>query len=107
MAASASNQGVQGHRDRIMQVARATGITFAEAVRRPRALVAGRPGDDRRHDGGLVPPGACDGFILPPTVFPATFEEFGRMVVPELQRRGLFRTAYGGGTLRENMRAVF
>ena len=48
--------------------------------------------------------GACDGFILPPTVFPATFEEFGRMVVPELQRRGLFRTEYSYPTLRENLR---
>jgi alkanesulfonate monooxygenase SsuD/methylene tetrahydromethanopterin reductase-like flavin-dependent oxidoreductase (luciferase family) len=48
--------------------------------------------------------GACDGFILPPTIFPTTFEEFGRMVVPELQRRGLFHTAYAGVTLRENLR---
>jgi FMN-dependent oxidoreductase (nitrilotriacetate monooxygenase family) len=48
--------------------------------------------------------GACDGFILPPTVFPATFEEFGRMVVPQLQRRGIFRRDYAGKTLRENLR---
>lgn len=99
-----SNQGVAGHRDRMMQVARAKGISFAEAVRRPRALVAGTPRmiADMMED--WFTSGACDGFILPPTIFPTTFEEFGRMVVPELQRRGLFRTEYTGRTLRENLR---
>jgi alkanesulfonate monooxygenase SsuD/methylene tetrahydromethanopterin reductase-like flavin-dependent oxidoreductase (luciferase family) len=47
----------------------------------------------------------CDGFILWPTVFPGMFEEFTRLVVPELQRRGLFRTEYQGRTLRENLNA--
>ena len=47
--------------------------------------------------------GACDGFVLPPTVFPVTYEEFGRMVTPELQRRGLLRRDYAGRTLRENL----
>jgi dibenzothiophene sulfone monooxygenase len=45
--------------------------------------------------------GACDGFVITPTHFPGTFEEFTRSVVPELQRRGLFRTAYEGDTLRD------
>jgi hypothetical protein len=31
------------------------------------------------------------------------FEEFGRMVVPELQNRGLLRTVYTGSTMRENL----
>jgi hypothetical protein len=31
------------------------------------------------------------------------YEEFGRFVVPELQRRGLLRTEYRGSTLRENL----
>ena len=104
MEASASNQGVQGHRDRMMQVARAKGISFAEAVRRPRALVAGTPSMIADQMEEWFTSGACDGFILPPTVFPTTFEEFGRMVVPELQRRGLFRREYAGRTLRENLR---
>jgi len=47
---------------------------------------------------------ACDGFVLTPTVFPGTFEQFTRSVVPELQRRDLFRTHYEGKTLRENLR---
>lgn len=45
----------------------------------------------------------CDGFnVLPPT-FPQGLEDFVDLVVPELQRRGLFRTGYGGSTLRENL----
>jgi FMN-dependent oxidoreductase (nitrilotriacetate monooxygenase family) len=105
MAASNSNQGVQGHRDRVKQVARANNISFAEAVRRPRALLVGTPAAIADVMENWFRAGACDGFILPPTVFPTTIEEFGRMVVPELQRRGLYRTAYEGRTLRENLRA--
>jgi hypothetical protein len=37
-------------------------------------------------------------------MFPGMFEQFCRAVVPELQRRGLFRTEYSGRTLRENIR---
>lgn len=46
---------------------------------------------------------AADGFnILPPST-PAGLNDFVELVVPELQRRGLFRTAYEGTTLRENL----
>ena len=34
---------------------------------------------------------------------PGGFEEFVRLVVPELQKRGLYRTRYEGTTLRENL----
>jgi len=46
---------------------------------------------------------ASDGFLLTPTHFPGDLEDFVELVVPELQRRGLFRTAYTGSTLRENL----
>ena len=45
----------------------------------------------------------CDGFVLQGNVSPGMFEEFGRMVVPELQNRGILRTAYAGSTMRENL----
>ena len=45
----------------------------------------------------------CDGFVLSATHRPGAYEDFGRMVVPELQRRGLFHTDYAGPTLRENL----
>ena len=43
---------------------------------------------------------AADGFNLMPPVLPAMLEVFIAEVVPLLQRRGLFRTAYAGETLR-------
>ena len=46
---------------------------------------------------------ACDGFMLTPIYLPGIYEEFTRAVVPELQRRGLFRTEYRGKTLRDNL----
>lgn len=47
--------------------------------------------------------GAADGFNVMPPILPESLEEFVTMVIPELQRRGLFRTAYEGKTLRENL----
>jgi FMN-dependent oxidoreductase (nitrilotriacetate monooxygenase family) len=47
--------------------------------------------------------GACDGFVLAATHLPGAFEDVVRMVVPELQRRGLFRDSYSGSTLREHL----
>ena len=44
--------------------------------------------------------GAADGFNIMPPVLPAQLEVFIAEVIPLLQRRGLFRTAYAGDTLR-------
>jgi FMN-dependent oxidoreductase (nitrilotriacetate monooxygenase family) len=46
--------------------------------------------------------GAADGFNIMPPLLPSMLEVFGREVVPLLQKRGLFRTAYAGKTLREH-----
>lgn len=46
---------------------------------------------------------ACDGFVLAATHMPGAYEDFVRLVVPELQRRGLFHREYAGPTLRENL----
>jgi alkanesulfonate monooxygenase len=47
--------------------------------------------------------GACDGFNVLPLTFPNGLDDIVNMVIPELQRRGLFRTDYEGKTLRENL----
>jgi FMN-dependent oxidoreductase (nitrilotriacetate monooxygenase family) len=99
------NQGIQGSHDRVVQLARAEGISFAEAARRPRGLLVGTASMVADHLEDWFADACCDGFIVWPTVFPSMFEEFGRLVVPELQRRGLFRTEYQGSTLRENLRS--
>jgi FMN-dependent oxidoreductase (nitrilotriacetate monooxygenase family) len=47
--------------------------------------------------------GAADGFNIMPPILPTALTDFVDQVVPILQRRGLFRTAYEGTTLRENL----
>lgn len=46
---------------------------------------------------------ACDGFVIAGTHLPGSYEDFVRLVVPELQRRGLFRKEYTGNTLRDHL----
>lgn len=46
---------------------------------------------------------AADGFNLIPPLLPSSLSEFVDLVVPELQRRGLFRTDYEGTTLRDHL----
>jgi alkanesulfonate monooxygenase SsuD/methylene tetrahydromethanopterin reductase-like flavin-dependent oxidoreductase (luciferase family) len=46
---------------------------------------------------------ACDGFVIAATHTPGAYEDMTRMVVPELQRRGVFRDHYTGSTLRETL----
>jgi len=38
-----------------------------------------------------------------PAYFPGAFDDFVDKVVPELQRRGLYRTEYSGTTLRDHL----
>ncbi|MBY6412253.1 LLM class flavin-dependent oxidoreductase [Rhodococcus sp. BP-252] len=47
--------------------------------------------------------GEADGYILSAAQAPGTFDDFVDLVVPELQRRGLFRTDYTGTTLRDHL----
>ncbi|MGZ3410410.1 MAG: LLM class flavin-dependent oxidoreductase [Xanthobacteraceae bacterium] len=47
--------------------------------------------------------GACDGFNVLPLTFPNGLNDLVDLVIPELQRRGLFRKEYEGSTLRENL----
>ena len=46
---------------------------------------------------------AADGFMILPAHFPGSFEIFIERVVPELQRRKLFRHDYSGTTLRDHL----
>ena len=46
---------------------------------------------------------ACDGFTLLFPFYTKPLEDFVRLVVPELQRRGMFRTGYQGPTLRDSL----
>jgi alkanesulfonate monooxygenase len=50
-----------------------------------------------------VEAGAADGFNIIPARLPGGIEDFVDLVVPELQRRDLFRTEYESTTLRGNL----
>lgn len=47
--------------------------------------------------------GAADGFVMMAPLLPQGLEDFVKLVIPELQRRKLFRTDYQGRTLREHL----
>jgi FMN-dependent oxidoreductase (nitrilotriacetate monooxygenase family) len=47
--------------------------------------------------------GAADGFNIMPAYFPGAFDDFVDLVVPELQRRGLYRKGYTGPFLRDHL----
>lgn len=47
--------------------------------------------------------GGADGFNIMPAVLPNSLRDFTSMVVPELQRRGIFRKSYTGLTLRHHL----
>ena len=50
---------------------------------------------------------AADGFNVMPAWLPGSLDDFVELVVPELQRRGLFRTEYEGTTLRDHLGLPF
>jgi FMN-dependent oxidoreductase (nitrilotriacetate monooxygenase family) len=105
IAAAKKAQGHQGLEDRLLHIMQSEGISFEAAKRRGKTPMCGTPAMIADYMQELFEAGGCDGFVVAPTVFPGMFEEFGRMVVPELQRRGVFRKDYTGRTMRENLRS--
>ena len=99
------NQGMKGSEAVIRQTMKAEGISLTQAAakRGEASLIVGTASSVADHLQSLFEDYACDGFVLTPTMFPGMFEQFCRSVVPELQRRGLFRRDYSGRTLRENL----
>jgi alkanesulfonate monooxygenase len=93
---------------RLMRRARREGMTMRQLYAAVSAGfwhlgVIGTPADVADTMQTWFEQGAADGFIIQPPYLPGSAEDFVHMVVPELQRRGLFRTAYEGHTLRENL----
>jgi len=91
-----------------LAAARRGGLTVRQLVRElagggGHRVLVGTPeqiADDIEH---WFRAGAADGFNLMPDQLPDGLQDFVDGVVPILQRRGLFRTAYSGRTLREHL----
>jgi FMN-dependent oxidoreductase (nitrilotriacetate monooxygenase family) len=100
--------GSKGHYDSIVAMARRENLTIRQLGER----CAGARGKNAIHGGPKkvadymeewFVAGACDGFCVMPPYMPGQHDDFCRLVVPELQKRGIFRKEYEGATLRENL----
>jgi FMN-dependent oxidoreductase (nitrilotriacetate monooxygenase family) len=73
----------------------------ATLLQGPRFVGTGRDVADQMQE--WFESNACDGFVIAATHSPGAYEDVVRLVVPELQRRGLFRDRYTGETLRDHL----
>jgi FMN-dependent oxidoreductase (nitrilotriacetate monooxygenase family) len=104
----AEMSGLQGIRNRVLQASGKANPTVRDFIRisgrgRVHNPIVGGPSEvaDQLEEWFAAP--ACDGFVLSATHVPGAYEDFVRYVIPELQRRGVFRKAFAGPTLRENL----
>lgn len=86
-------------------LAEAKGLSIRELVIEvsARHSFIGTPGQVAESMNDYIQQRAADGFILVPHITPGGLDEFVDRVVPELQERGVYRDAYPGTTLRENL----
>ena len=73
------------------------------AASRSHGSIVGTPEQIVDHIVSWFEAGAADGFNIMPPYFPRELDVFVDEVIPILQRRGLFRTAYEGTTLRDHL----
>jgi alkanesulfonate monooxygenase len=92
----------------VVDMARNEKLTMKEvalrvAGARGKAVVRGSPQQIADHMEEWFRQDGCDGFNLMPPFLPGGLDDFVDLVLPELRRRGLFRTEYEGRTLREHL----
>jgi FMN-dependent oxidoreductase (nitrilotriacetate monooxygenase family) len=98
----------QGRQKVIIDLARREGLTIRQlykrvAGQRAHRTVCGTPSEIADSLEHWHKSGAADGFNILSLTHPHGFIDFTTLVVPELRRRGLFRSEYEGRTLRENL----
>lgn len=103
-----SGHGVVSRRKSIMEMAEREGLTLRQLAQRiagtrGHLTMIGTPASLSDEMEKWFADGAADGFLLVPPMLPHSLKDFADHVVPELRRRGLFRTAYEGDTLRERL----
>jgi FMN-dependent oxidoreductase (nitrilotriacetate monooxygenase family) len=100
--------GMVSYRRAISDMAQREGLTVRQTYQRVvpsigHVLFKGNPVQVADQMEDWYRSGACDGFNCDMPVLPRGLEDFVDLVVPELQKRGVFRKEYAGGTLRETM----
>ncbi len=78
-------------------------VAMRVAGARGKSVVRGSPQQIADHMEEWFRKDGCDGFNLMPPFLPGGLDDFVELVMPELRRRGLFRTEYEGRTLREHL----
>lgn len=103
----ASIEGMKSRSTLVTEIARRDNLTIRQLIERlaggrGHRVFAGTPEQVADQLDLWFHSGAADGFNIMPPTLPGGLEDFVEHVVPELQRRGLFRTDYTGTTLREH-----
>ena len=97
----------QSARDRIERLAREENLTVRQLAQRLAGhaglAMVGTPAMIADEMETWLETGGSDGFTIMFPWLPGGLDDFVDKVVPELQRRGLFRREYEGRTLRENL----
>ncbi|MDB5411984.1 MAG: class flavin-dependent oxidoreductase [Rubritepida sp.] len=101
-------QGMHAIRDRVVQNTGKKNPTVRDFITgsgrgRPRMDMVGGPKEVADQMEEWFTGKACDGFVISAAVMPGGYSDFVEHVVPELQRRGLFRKEYTGTTLRDHL----
>lgn len=102
------SNGSRGHYDSIVAMARRENLTIRElgnrvAGARGKNVFVGTPAEVADYMEEWFTKEACDGFTIMPPYIPGSHDDFCELIVPELQRRNLFRTEYEGKTLRDHL----
>jgi FMN-dependent oxidoreductase (nitrilotriacetate monooxygenase family) len=105
-----ANLSFQGFRDRVVRLSGKKNPTVRDFITisgrgtvKEHPMFVGNPKQvaDQMEEWFTTP--ACDGFVLAATSMPGAYDDVVRLLVPELQRRGLFHRDYEGPTLRDNL----
>lgn len=106
LKATGDTYGSQGFDDAARTLINSAELTVRELIDRgviAHRVIAGTPEQIADNIEQWFVQRGADGFNLQCDVYPGGLRDFVDQVVPELQRRGLFRKAYRGRTLREHL----
>ncbi|MER8656622.1 LLM class flavin-dependent oxidoreductase [Mesorhizobium sp. M0847] len=101
-------EGMKSRQALVIQQSRRDGLSIRQLARhfagaRGHWRIVGTPARIADELQARFEGGGADGFNVMPSYFPGELDAFATLVVPELQRRGLFRREYEGSTLRDHL----
>lgn len=99
---------IQSRQKVLFELAARQGMTWRQLIRlisdsRGHLMAVGTPNEIADIMINAFDQYAADGFNLIPAIVPSGLKDFVELVVPELRRRGKFRSGSSGRTLRENL----